>query len=112
LNNLVQPTLCSPTVEPTPDKDSGLNILGVFSFWQVVYGMALNLASLKRFGKTMWVHNTSGSKLNACVWEGRWIGFKIKLSSTRFYQPLGSTSLLLSTSMTSLWPQILAYGAY
>ncbi len=38
--------------------------------WQALYHAPLNLAGLKCFGETVWVHDTTGSKLDARAWEG------------------------------------------
>ena len=44
--------------------------LGGKTPWQAVYGTLPNLIGLKRFGETAWVHDMSGSKLDAHAWEG------------------------------------------
>ena len=65
--------------------------LGGKTPWQVVYGATPNLIGLKRFGETAWVHNASGSKLNVCAWEGRWIGFNTESCRHCVYWPTKGT---------------------
>jgi len=44
--------------------------------WQALYSSPPNCQT-ERFGETVWVHNGSGSKLEACVLEEKWLGFNL-----------------------------------
>jgi hypothetical protein len=65
--------------------------LGGKTPWQAVYGVPLNLNGLKHFGETAWVHDASGSKLDAHAWEGQWIGFDTESHGHRVYWPMKGT---------------------
>jgi hypothetical protein len=43
--------------------------------YEMLTGNKPNLANLHEFGTKVWVHNTSGSKLDGRSRIGRWVGF-------------------------------------
>ena len=43
--------------------------------YEVFYGKKPNLAGLHEFGDKVWVHTTTGSKLDGRSEIGRWVGF-------------------------------------
>jgi len=54
----------------TPTK-----ILGTMTPFEKLYGEKPNLAGLPEWGQITWVHNTTGSKLDACAKRAQWVGF-------------------------------------
>ena len=57
-----------------------------------------NLTGLPEWGQPVWVHDASGSKLDACMIEGRWVGFGSESTHAhRVYWP-GSQSSATSNS--------------
>jgi hypothetical protein len=50
-------------------------------------GKKPNIANLCEFGTKVWVHNTSGSKLDGCSSVGRWVGFDEVSNGHRIYWP-------------------------
>lgn len=65
--------------------------LGGKTPWQALYHAPPNLAGLKRFGETVWVHDPTGSKLDVRAWEGRWLGFDVESHAHRVYCPAKAT---------------------
>ena len=51
------------------------------------YGTKPNLHNLPEFGSKVWVHTTSGSKLDGRLVVGRWVGFDEESSGHRIYSP-------------------------
>ena len=50
-------------------------VLGNATPHEQLTGQKPNLASLPEWGKWVWVHSNSGSKLDACTMEARWVGY-------------------------------------
>jgi len=59
--------------------------------FEVLFGSPPNLSGLRRWGCNVWVHNNSGSKLDARACEGRWLGFDIDSQAHRVYWPKPGT---------------------
>ena len=55
--------------------------------YEVFYGTKPNLRNLPEFGSKVWVHTTSGSKLDGRSVVGRWVGFDEESSGHRIYSP-------------------------
>ena len=51
------------------------------------YGTKPNLCNLPEFGSKVWVHTTSGSKLNGKLVIGQWVGFDEDSSGHWIYSP-------------------------
>lgn len=66
---------------------SSTRALGGIMPWQALYGSPPNLSNLKRFGEAVWVHDASGSKLDARAREGCWLGFDTESRGHRIYWP-------------------------
>ena len=55
--------------------------------YELVTGKKPNLADLREWGCPVWVHDTSGSKLDGRAKEGRWVGFDEQSKGSRVYWP-------------------------
>jgi hypothetical protein len=55
--------------------------------YKAFYGTKLNLHGLLEFGSQVWVHDTSGSKLDGQAVVGHWIGFDEDSSGHWIYFP-------------------------
>ena len=55
--------------------------------YEVFYKAKLNLHSLLEFGSKVWVHMTSGSKLDGRSDVGHWVGFDEDSSGHQIYSP-------------------------
>src|ERR1700678_2709803 len=55
--------------------------------YKAFHGTKPNLQGLPEFGCKVWVHNTSGSKLDRRAVEGRWVGFDEDSSGHQIYFP-------------------------
>jgi len=59
--------------------------------FKALFGSPPDLSGLRRWGCNVWVHNDSGSKLDARAREGRWLGFNVDSRAHRVYWPKPST---------------------
>jgi hypothetical protein len=64
-----------------------MQALGGMTPWQVLYGILLDLLCLKHFGKVVWVHDPTGSKLDPHAHKGHWISFDIESCGHQIYWP-------------------------
>ena len=55
--------------------------------FEMLYGKKPNLAGLREWGAKVWVHDTSGTKLDGRSRIGRWIGFEEASNAHRIYWP-------------------------
>ena len=55
--------------------------------FQAATGSKPDLSKLREWGSIIWVHNDSGSKLEPCVREGRWVGLDEQSKGVRVYWP-------------------------
>jgi hypothetical protein len=56
--------------------------------FEQLYGQKPNLAGMPKWGQRVWVHNDSGSKLDARAIEGHWVGYdKDSTHAHRIYLP-------------------------
>ncbi|KAL5478633.1 hypothetical protein ACEPAI_2819 [Sanghuangporus weigelae] len=61
--------------------------LGNKTPYEALYGKKPFLKGLPEWGSRVWVHDTSGSKLDKRVREGRWVGYDSALNGSRIYWP-------------------------
>jgi len=59
--------------------------------FEVLFGSPPDLSRLQRWGCNVWVHDDSGSKLDARTREGRWLGFDVDSWAHRVYWPKPGT---------------------
>jgi len=50
-------------------------VLGSATPYERLYGTKPHLAGLPEWGQWVWVHNSSGSKLDAQATQARWVGY-------------------------------------
>src|SRR6266404_991905 len=50
-------------------------VLGNTTPYERLYGSKPHLAGLPEWGQWVWVHNPSGSKLDACATQAHWVGY-------------------------------------
>ena len=55
-----------------------MRALGGMTPWLALYGTLPDLSHLKCFGKKVWVHDPTSSKLDLRTCEGQWIGLNVK----------------------------------
>ena len=55
--------------------------------YEVKFGMKPNLAGLHEWGSKVWVHDTSGTKLDGRSRIGRWVGYEEASNAHRIYWP-------------------------
>ena len=55
--------------------------------YEAFHGQKPNLHGLPEFGSQVWVHDTSGSKLDGRAVIGQWVGFNKDSSGHRIYFP-------------------------
>ncbi|KIJ05791.1 hypothetical protein PAXINDRAFT_34018, partial [Paxillus involutus ATCC 200175] len=53
--------------------------------YKLLNGTKPNIAGLPEWGARVWAHNTTGSKLDMCAREGRWVGFDAESNGHRIY---------------------------
>ena len=58
---------------------------------EVLFGTLPNLSVAHLWGCKVWVHDDTGSKLNACACEGWWLGFNVDSWAHRVYWPQSTT---------------------
>jgi hypothetical protein len=66
---------------------TGTKALDGKTLYEAFHGTKPNLHSLPEFGSQVWVHNTSGSKLDGRAMMGCWVGFDEESSGHRIYFP-------------------------
>ncbi len=54
----------------TPTK-----VLGLVTPYEKLYGVKPDFAGLPEWGQAVWVHDSSGSKLDAHAWQAHWLGY-------------------------------------
>ena len=59
--------------------------------FEVLFGTPPDLSVTHLWGCKAWVHNNTGSKLDACAHEGRWLGFNVDSRAHRVYWPHSMT---------------------
>jgi len=59
--------------------------------FEALFGSPPDLSGLQRWGCNVWVHDDSGSKLDAHAHEGRWLSFDVDSRAHRVYWPKPST---------------------
>jgi len=55
--------------------------------FEALYGTPPDLSEARLWGCKAWVHDDTGSKLDVCAREGRWIGFDLDSRAHRVYWP-------------------------
>jgi len=55
--------------------------------YELVTGKKPNLSELREWGCPIWVHDSTGSKLDGRAKEGRWVGFDEQSKGSRVYWP-------------------------
>lgn len=66
--------------------------------YEVYFGKKPNIANLHKFGCKVWVHNTTGLKLDGRSEIGRWVGFDEMSNGHRIYWP-GKHSVSIERSV-------------
>ena len=68
-----------------------MRALGGMTPWLALYGTLPDLSHLKCFGKKVWVHDPTSSKLDLHTCEGQWIGLNVKSHGHWVYWPLNKS---------------------